>query len=155
MAWPPGWCNNKKIVKIVMEVHGVVKGLRAIVVGVLLLVTLMLSGCSSSMGTLSGNYTQDTLALVQTLRQAVNLSEDDPNKAAIQKAARRQINDFAARYRRDDGIAGLLSFTTMRTALNSLAGHYSSYPGRPLPEKLKHRITEQLDQVELALKRGN
>lgn len=152
MALLPGWCHNKKIV---MEASGVVKGLRAILVGVLLVVMLMLSGCSGGMGTLSGNYTQDTLALVQTLRQAVNLSEDDPNKAAIQTAARRQINDFAAHYRRDDDISRLLSFTTMRTVLNALAGHYSSYPGRPLPEKLKHRITEQLDQVELALKRGN
>ncbi len=131
------------------------KGLRAIVVGLVLAVVLLVSGCNGAMGTLSGDYTQDTLALVKTLRQAVNLAEDDPNKAALQSSARQQMNDFAARYRRDDGISGLLSYTTLRTALNSLAGHYSSYPGRPLPEKLKRRITEQLDQVEMALKRGN
>lgn len=107
------------------------------------------------MGSLSGDYTQDTLQLVQTLRQAVSLPDDDPNKAAIQNATRQQINDFAAHYRRDSQVSGLLSFTTMRTVLNSLAGHYSSYPGRPLPEKLKNRINEQLDQVELALRRGN
>ncbi|MEN9215705.1 MAG: photosystem II protein Psb27 [Gloeomargarita sp. HHBFW_bins_162] len=128
---------------------------QAILVGLLLVLTVVLAGCSGAMGTLSGNYTQDTLKLVQTLRQAVALPEDDPNKAEFQTSARQQINDFAARYRRDNGVSGLLSFTTMRTALNALAGHYSSYPGRPIPEKLKNRITEQLDQVELSLKRGN
>ncbi|MEN9215000.1 MAG: photosystem II protein Psb27 [Gloeomargarita sp. DG02_5_bins_242] len=132
-----------------------VRQLRTVLVGFLLVLTVMLAGCSGAMGTLSGNYTQDTLALVQTLRQAVALPEDDPHKAEFQTTARQQINDFAARYRRDGGVSGLLSFTTMRTALNSLAGHYSSYPGRPLPEKLKNRISEQLDQVELALQRGN
>lgn len=131
------------------------KQLRVIVIGFMLTLVVMLSGCTGAMGTLSGNYTQDTLTLVQTLRQAVALPEDDPSKAAFQTTARQQINDFASRYRRDEGISGLLSFTTMRTALNALAGHYSSYPGRPLPEKLKNRLTEQLDQVELALKRGN
>jgi len=30
----------------------------------------------------------------------------------------------------------------MRTALNSLAGHYSSYPNRPVPEKLKQRLEQ-------------
>ncbi|APB34294.1 photosystem II protein Psb27 [Gloeomargarita lithophora Alchichica-D10] len=131
------------------------KQLRAVLVGLMLVLVVMLAGCGGAMGSLSGNYTQDTLTLVQTLRQAVALPEDDPSKSEFQTTARQQINDFAARYRRDGGISGLLSFTTMRTALNALAGHYSSYPGRPLPEKLKNRLTEQLDQVELALKRGN
>ncbi|MCS6782170.1 MAG: photosystem II protein Psb27 [Gloeomargarita sp. SKYBB_i_bin120] len=131
------------------------KRLGAIVVGLVLVVSLLLTGCSGAMGTLSGDYVQDTLQLVQTLRRAVALSEDDPNKAAIQSETRQRINDFAAHYRRDSRVSSLLSFTTLRTVLNSLAGHYSSYPGRPLPEKLKNRINEQLDQVELALKRGN
>jgi len=42
----------------------------------------------------------------------------------------------------------------MRTALNSLAGHYSSYPNRPVPEKLKQRLEQEFKQVEVALKRG-
>ncbi|MBD0363369.1 MAG: photosystem II protein Psb27, partial [Coleofasciculus sp. C3-bin4] len=47
------------------------------------------------------------------------------------------------------------SFTTMRTALNSLAGHYSSYPNRPLPQKLKTRLEQEFKQVENALNRGS
>jgi photosystem II Psb27 protein len=42
----------------------------------------------------------------------------------------------------------------MRTALDALAGHYSSYPNRPVPEKLKQRLEQEFDQVEVAVKRG-
>jgi photosystem II Psb27 protein len=121
-----------------------------------LVVVIGLMGCSSSgaMGSLSGDYRQDTLALVNTLRTAIELPEDSPDKAATQAEAREKINEFAARYRRDSSVTTLNSFTTMRTALNSLAGHYSSYPNRPLPEKLKRRLSQEFKQVEAALSRG-
>ncbi|TVP64441.1 MAG: photosystem II protein Psb27, partial [Nodularia sp. (in: Bacteria)] len=70
-----------------------------------------------------------------------------------QAEARQKINDFSARYQRVKSVSNLSSFTTMRTALNSLAGHYSSYPNRPLPQKLKNRLEQELDRVESALKR--
>jgi len=122
-----------------------------------LVVVIGLMGCSSSSatGSLSGDYRQDTLALLNTLRTAVQLPEDSPDKAATQAEAREQINEFAARYRRDSAVSGLNSFTTMRTALNSLAGHYSSYPNRPLPQKLKQRLDLEFKQVEAALSRGS
>lgn len=119
-----------------------------------LAVSLCLFGCSSSPAGLSGNYQQDTLAVVQSLRTAIELPEDAPEKAAAQSEARLLINDFASRYRRDPAISKLRSFTTMRTALNALAGHYSSYPNRPVPDKLKQRLEQEFKQVELAVKRG-
>ena len=103
---------------------------------------------------MSGDYRQDTLALVQSLKTALELPEDSPDKSAAQSQARENINQFASRYRRDDSLAKLSSFTTMRTALNSLAGHYSSYPNRPVPEKLKKRLEQEFSQVEAALNRG-
>ncbi|MBV8885422.1 MAG: photosystem II protein Psb27, partial [Chroococcidiopsidaceae cyanobacterium CP_BM_RX_35] len=108
----------------------------------------------SAADSLSGDYRQDTLALVNTMRTAISLPEDAPNKAEAQAEARQKINEFAARYRRDGSVASLSSFTTMRTALNSLAGHYSSYPNRPLPEKLKRRLEQEFKQIETALVRG-
>jgi photosystem II Psb27 protein len=42
----------------------------------------------------------------------------------------------------------------MRTALNALAGHYSSYPNRPIPDKLKERLQQEFKQVEIAVSRG-
>lgn len=118
-----------------------------------LVVAIGLMGCSSP-DTLTGDYRQDTLAVVNIMRQAIELSPDSPNKGAIQAEARQKINDFSARYQRANSVSGLGSFTTMRTALNSLAGHYSSYPNRPVPEKLKNRLEKELQQVESALKRG-
>ena len=120
-----------------------------------LVVVIGLMGCSSSApGMFSGDYRQDTLAVLNTLRTAIELPEDSPNKAAAQAEARQVINDFASFYRRDNSVLSLSSYTTLRTALNSLAGHYSSYPNRPLPEKLKQRLELEFNQVEAALKRG-
>lgn len=122
-----------------------------------LVAVIGLTGCSTSgvTGQMTGNYRQDALAVVENLRTAVNLSKDDPEKAAAEAEARNLINDFASLYRRDSAVSGLSSFTTLRTALNALAGHYSSYPNRPVPEKLKQRLEQEFKQVEAALKRGN
>ena len=119
----------------------------------ILVVAVGLTGCSGG-DQLSGNYRQDTLALVNSLRQTIELPQDAPNRVALQTEARQKINDFASRYRRDGSVTKLSSFTTMRTALNALAGHYSSYPNRPLPQKLKDRLKQELTQVETSLNRG-
>ncbi|NEO52384.1 MAG: photosystem II protein Psb27 [Okeania sp. SIO3B5] len=113
-----------------------------------------LIGCSNNPATLTGNYQEDTLALINTLKTAIELPENTESKAEAQALARQTINDYASRYRRDNSVSTLPSFTTMRTALNSLAGHYSSYPNRPVPEKLKKRLNQEFRQVEIALKRG-
>ncbi len=111
-------------------------------------------GCSNSPDGLTGDYRQDTLSVVNTLRTALDLPEDSQDKGVTRSQARQKINDFAARYQRDSSVSGLNSFTTMRTALNSLAGHYSSYPNRPVPQKLKTRLQQEFEQVEASLKRG-
>lgn len=119
-----------------------------------LVVVIGISGCTNVPATLSGDYRQDTLDLVSSLRKALTLPDGAPEKAAAQADSRKRINDFAAAYRRDPALTKLSSFTTMRTALNSLAGHYSSYPNRPVPEKLKKRLEAEFQQVESALNRG-
>ena len=112
-----------------------------------------LMGCSNP-STLSGNYSEDTLSLINSLKTAIELPENTETKSEAQAIARQAINDYASRYRRDNSVSSLPSFTTMRTALDSLAGHYSSYPNRPVPNKLKKRLAQEFKQVELALKRG-
>lgn len=130
------------------------KSLLSRLLALVLVMAIGLMGCSSSSG-LTGDYRQDTLGLIGSLRTALTLPEDSPNRGAAQAEARQKINDFAARYRRDGALTKLSSFTTIRTALNSLAGHYSSYPNRPVPQKLKDRLEQEFKQVEAALNRGS
>lgn len=124
---------------------------RFLALAMVLVIGLM--GCTSAPAGMTGNYREDTLALVNSLKTAIELPDDSPNKAIAQTEARQRINDFASRYRRDNSVTKLGSFTTMRTALNSLAGHYSSYPNRPVPEKLRKRLEQEFAQVEAALRR--
>ena len=71
----------------------------------------------------------------------------------MQDEAKKKINEFASRYRRGS-VLKLNSYTTMRTAINSLAGHYTSYPNRPGPAKMKKRLISEFRQVEASLSRG-
>ncbi|PZV25412.1 MAG: photosystem II protein Psb27 [Snowella sp.] len=118
-----------------------------------LVAVIGLTGCNSSTG-LTGNYSQDTLTVIETLTTALDLPSDAPDLAAIQTTAREQINDYISRYRRETKSGGLRSFTTMQTALNSLAGYYTAYGSRPIPEKLKNRLKIEFKQAKVAVERG-
>jgi photosystem II Psb27 protein len=120
----------------------------------ILVVVIGLVGCGGTTTGLTGNYVEDTNLVVQTLTKAIDLPNDDPEKASVQALARDQINDYASLYRRNSTYSGLRSFTTMQTALNSLAGYYTSYGSRPLPEKLKSRLKQEFNQVEFSLTKG-
>lgn len=120
----------------------------------MLVAVIGLTGCAAAAPSgLSGDYRQDTLTVIESVRGALNLADDAPDKSEAQATAREKINDFSARYRRNGALMKLSSFTTMQTALNSLAGHYTSYPNRPVPQKMKDRIDLEFRQVESALKR--
>jgi photosystem II Psb27 protein len=118
-----------------------------------LVAVIGLTGCHSSTG-LTGNYSQDTLTVIETLTTALDLPSDAPDLAEIQTTAREQINDYISRYRRETKSGGLRSFTTMQTAVNSLAGYYTAYGSRPIPEKLKNRLKIEFKQAKVAVERG-
>ena len=124
------------------------------ILALVLVVAIGLMGCTSNPSGLSGNYNQDTLVVLENLKTAIDLPDDASNKKEVVTLARRQISDYASRYRRNSKTAGLRSFTTMQTALNAIAGYYSSYGNRPLPDKLKKRLNQEFKQVEISLKRG-
>lgn len=124
------------------------------ILALVLVAVIGLVGCSSNPSGLTGNYSQDTLAVLENLKTAINLPDDAANKKEVVTLARQQISDYASRYRRNSQTAGLRSFTTMQTALNAIAGYYSSYGNRPLPDKLKKRLQQEFKQVEISLKRG-
>lgn len=121
---------------------------------IVLVMAMFLSVSSTAWAdSLTGSYQEDTLAMVKLLRTTIDLAPDAPDRSAMQDEAKKKINEFASRYRRGS-VLKLNSYTTMRTAINSLAGHYTSYPNRPVPEKMKKRLINEFRQVEASLSRG-
>ena len=127
--------------------------LKAAVMAVCLCLCLMLTACSGG-GSLTGNYVEDTVAVADTLIATIALPADDPGRSEAETSARALINDYMARYRPQPKVNGLASFTTMQTALNSLAGHYANYPNRPVPDALRDRVSKELKKAETGVVRG-
>ena len=119
-----------------------------------LCLSLALTACSSANTGLSGNYVEDTVAVADSLLSTIALGADDPARAEAEIEARSLSNGYMARYRPRSSVNGLGSFTTMQTAINSLAGHYTNSPNRPLPEALKERIAKELKKAETNAARG-
>lgn len=114
-----------------------------------------LTACGGDSTTgLTGKYVDDTLFMVETMTAAIELPANDPTRNEVQEKARQQMNEYMSRYRRDSKVSGLRSFTTMQTALNALAGFYSSYGNRPISKKLKARLDKEFNTVNIAVKRG-
>jgi photosystem II Psb27 protein len=127
--------------------------LRPAVLALALSASLALSACSGG-GLLSGNYVEDTQAVTQSLLTTLALPADDPGVAEAVTQARALINDYMARYRPRAAVNGLSSFTTMQTAMNSLASHYATYANRPLPDALRSRVQRELQQAATNASKG-
>jgi|TARA_B100002052_G_scaffold289182_1_gene306229 photosystem II Psb27 protein len=115
---------------------------------------LGLTACSGTPNGLSGSYVDDTVAVVNTLLATISPEEGSTSNQQ-QDQARALINDYIALYRPNNSVNGLASFTTMQTALNSLAGHYASYNNRPIPDTLRARLEKELHKAELSVVRGS
>ena len=130
--------------------------LSRVVVALVLGLSLLLTACSGDAeARLTGDYVEDTVAVSRSLREVIDLPQDADNHAEAESEARALINDYMSRYRPQPRVNGLSSFTTMQTALNSLAGHYASYANRPLPETLHDRLAKELAKAEKSVIRGS
>lgn len=103
---------------------------------------------------LTGNYVADTTDTIKTLREAINLPENAENRAAVKTSARYKINAYVSRYRADREKSGFYSYTTMLTALNTLAGYYNGTTKRAVPAKVRDRLIQEFDRAEAALAQG-
>ena len=97
---------------------------------------------------MTGDYTKDTISVVKTLQIAVDVPKDSSNKEEIRDEALALITDYISRYRNRGMVNKTQSFTTMQTALNAMAGHYKNFASRPLPDKLKERLTKEFSLAE-------
>ena len=119
---------------------------------------LMLTICAGeaqAAGLLTGDYVEDTIAVSRNLRDLIDQPQDAEGHAQAEQDARTLINDYVSRYRPKPRVNGLTSFTTMQTALNSLAGHYATYANRPIPESLHDRLVKELTKAERTAVRGS
>ena len=128
--------------------------LRGLTLALCLGLSLLLTACGDSVSTLTGDYAEDTVAVVHTLQTTLSLPSDDEGLQASEQEAHDLINDYMSRYRPRPQVNGLSSFTTMQTALNSLQGHYNTYTNRPVPEALRTRVEKELGKAEKAALRG-
>jgi len=110
--------------------------------------TLLNAPSYAAKTSMTGNYTNDTISVVKTLQTAVDTAKDSPNKDEVKDEALILITDYISRYRNRGMVNKTQSFTTMQTALNAMAGHYKNFASRPLPDKLKERLTKELSLAE-------
>ena len=97
---------------------------------------------------MSGDFVEDTVKVAQTLKETIALADEDQDRAKSKDEALTLITAYISRYRNRPKVNGSTSFTTMQTALNSMAGHYKTFSNRPLPEKLKEQnVRKELDSI--------
>ena len=110
--------------------------------------TLFNSPSLAAKTSMTGDYTKDTISVVKALQTAVDTPKDSPNKEDVRSEALTLITDYISRYRNRGMVNKTQSFTTMQTALNAMAGHYKNFASRPLPDKLKERLTKEFSLAE-------
>ena len=97
---------------------------------------------------MTGDYAKDTVKVSKSLKEAVILPKEDQEESVSNEDTVFLITDYISRYRSRPQVNQTLSFTTMQTALNALAGHYKTFPNRPVPQKLKDRLSDELSKAE-------
>uniref|UniRef100_A0A7S3NKQ6 Photosystem II 11 kDa protein n=1 Tax=Aureoumbra lagunensis TaxID=44058 RepID=A0A7S3NKQ6_9STRA len=100
------------------------------------------------------DYYTDAAKVVAHMRLATSLDKGSPNIEQIAIETKKEMNAFVAFYRRFTTVTGKQSFSTLYTAINVLAGHYTSYgPKFPVPEKRRKRLYQEYDEIEKNIKR--
>jgi len=97
----------------------------------------------------------DVRNMIESLRMACDLQRDTPEHDSTVQSIRKQMSDFVSFYRRNPNVAGSPSFSTIYTAINTVAGHYTTFGTEyPIPEKRKARLEQQFKDIERAVSRG-
>ena len=126
----------------------ILKAAMAICLGVCLVLIPFGESAQAGRTSMSGDYAKDTVKVVKALKETISSPENSINDAVSDNESVFLITDYISRYRNRSQINEKVSFTTMQTALNALAGHYKTFPNRPVPEKLKDRLNDELSKAE-------
>ena len=139
---------------MIAELKRLTRRLTNVTLALCLGLALLVTACGNESSTLTGDYVQDTVAEAHSIHDTLALPQDAANRQEAEGEARDLITEYVSRYRARPKVNGLSSFTTMQTALNSLAGHYNNYTNRPVPDALRARIDKELGKAEKAVVRG-
>ncbi len=120
----------------------------ALTLSFVILFTTLVGPTYAAKTSMSGDYSKDTISVVNTLKAAIETPKDASNKEEVRSEALSLITDYISRYRNRGMVNKTQSFTTMQTALNAMAGHYKNFASRPLPDKLKERLNKELSIAE-------
>ena len=102
---------------------------------------------------MSGDYINDTVSVASSLQETIAIPKEEVGRSDSEDEAVQLITAYISRYRNRSQVNKSLSYTTMQTALNSMAGHYKTFPNRVLPDRLKDRLNNELAKAsELATK---
>eukprot|EP00540_Astrosyne_radiata_P018874 CAMPEP_0116850350 /NCGR_PEP_ID=MMETSP0418-20121206/16106_1 /TAXON_ID=1158023 /ORGANISM="Astrosyne radiata, Strain 13vi08-1A" /LENGTH=157 /DNA_ID=CAMNT_0004482227 /DNA_START=8 /DNA_END=482 /DNA_ORIENTATION=- len=104
---------------------------------------------------LSFKYDDDAARIRSHMVVATGLAKGSDRMEDFGKNMKKEMTDFVSYYRRFPNTAGKPSFSTLYTAINVLAGHYTSYGFKyPLPEKRRKRLYQEYAEISKSLKRG-
>ena len=113
------------------------------------------SSANAARTAMTGDFTKDTVSVAQSLKETIAIPNDNDERSSAQKEAVILITDYISRYRNRPQVNQTVSYTTMQTALNAMAGHIKTFSKRPIPEDLKTRLTKELSKAEaMVLKEG-
>ena len=132
--------------------HGLMKRLLeaafVFFLGVLILITPIQGSVRASEPLMSGNYIEDTVSVAQNLQEIIAIPNESEGKTQAENESVQLITAYISRYRNRSQVNQSLSYTTMQTALNAMAGHYKTFSNRPLPDQLKERLNTQLAKAQ-------
>jgi len=104
---------------------------------------------------LSYEYYADAAKMVKNMRYATFMDKSTPDFEKVAIATKKQMVDFISYYRRFPNVSGKMSYSTLYTSVNVLAGHYASYGTKfPVPEKRRKRLAQEYAEIEKNLKKG-
>lgn len=100
-------------------------------------------------------YNDETAAILAEVKDILAGDRGAPDREDKVKVARKDINSWVAKYRREPKVSGRPSYGNTYSALNALAGHFNSFgPQAPIPKKRLERLEKELSDAETLLGRG-
>ena len=132
--------------------HGLLKRLMGEAIALCIALSLILAPigamAQASGALMSGDYINDTVSVAHSLQETIAIPRDEKGREEAESEAVQLITAYISRYRNRSQVNQSLSYTTMQTALNAMAGHYKTFKNRPLPEQLKERLNKELSKAE-------